>query len=132
MCVTLNSNSLSKQSSFLNILLDIEDTVDKFDLRKHVVASVECTGASWDEKAGTWAVHFRDVKTGLDFVRYAIIFVSAVGAISLPREIHFKGMERFKGRIVHTARWDHLVDYSGKRVVCLSCEYTLYITVVLD
>ena len=101
-------------------ILDIEDTVDKFDLRKHIITSVECTGASWDEGRGEWAVGLRDHRTGLDFVRYATIFVSAVGAISFPRDVKFKGMDRFRGPIVHTARWDHSIDYTGKRVVCVS------------
>lgn len=101
-------------------ILDIEDTVDKFDLRKHVITSVECTGATWDEDRGEWAVGLHDHKTGLDFVRNATIFVSAVGAISFPRYAKFKGMERFNGPIVHTARWDHSVNYTGKRVVGIS------------
>ncbi|KAL2832602.1 monooxygenase [Aspergillus cavernicola] len=115
----LNPNWSKELCEQLEILQYIEDTVDKFDLRKHVIPSVECTGAAWDEKSEKWTVHFRDVKTGLEFVRYASIFVSAVGAISLPREIQFKGMEQFKGPIVHTARWDHSVDYKGKRVVVI-------------
>ncbi|KAL4881837.1 monooxygenase [Aspergillus karnatakaensis] len=115
----LNPNWSKELCEQGEILQYIEDTVDKFDLRKHVIPSVECTGAAWDEVAEKWTVHLRDVKTGLDFVRYASIFVSAVGAISLPREIKFKGMECFKGPIVHTARWDHSVDYAGKRVAVI-------------
>lgn len=65
-------------------------------------------------------------------MRHANIFVSAVGAISLPREVRFKGMEHFTGPIVHTARWDHSIKYSGKRVVCLSWMYSFSIIVVMD
>ncbi|EAW17031.1 flavin-containing monooxygenase [Aspergillus fischeri NRRL 181] len=115
----LNPNWSKELCEQPEILQYIEDTVDKFDLRKHVIPSVECTGAVWDEKSEKWTVYFRDVKTDLKFVRYASIFVSAVGAISLPREIHFKGMEQFRGPIIHTARWDHSVDYNGKRVAVI-------------
>lgn len=101
-----------------NILhLDIEDTVDKFDLRQHVITSVECLGGAWNEDEKEWTVKFRDVETGLEFERHATVFVSAVGAISFPRDVRFKGMENFKGDMFHTARWDHSVDYTGKRVV---------------
>lgn len=74
-----------------------------------------------------WTVRFRDLQTGLEFERHATIFISAVGAISFPRDVKFKGMENFKGDMFHTARWDHSVDYTGKRVVgnrvfpCISC-----------
>ncbi|RJE25125.1 Flavin-binding monooxygenase [Aspergillus sclerotialis] len=115
----LNPNWSKELCEQPEILQYIEDTVDKFDLRKHVITSVECTGASWDENRSEWAVGLRDHKTGLDFVRYATIFVSAVGAISFPRDIKFKGMERFRGPIVHTARWDDSIDYTGKRVAVI-------------
>jgi cation diffusion facilitator CzcD-associated flavoprotein CzcO len=78
---------------------------------------VECLGASWVDDKSEWAVRFRDLQTGLEFERRATIFVSAVGAISFPRDVKFKGMEDFKGEVFHTARWDHSVDYTGKRVV---------------
>lgn len=94
----------------------MEDTVDKFDLRKHVHASVECVGAEWQSGLSKWKVHLKDIQTGLEFHRYASVFVSAVGAISYPRDVKFKGMEDFKGAMFHTARWDHSVDYEGKRV----------------
>lgn len=97
--------------------LDIEDTVDKFDLRQHVITSVECLGGAWNGDDGEWTVQFRDLQTGLEFKRHATVFVSAVGAISFPRDVRFKGMEQFKGDMFHTARWDHSVDYTGKRVV---------------
>ncbi|KAL2847795.1 hypothetical protein BJY01DRAFT_262907 [Aspergillus pseudoustus] len=115
----LNPNWSKELCEQPEILQYIEDTVDKFDLRRHVITSVECTGAEWLAADDKWAVSFRDLQTGMEFVRYASIFVSAVGAISLPREIQFKGMERFKGPIVHTARWDHSVNYSGKRIAVI-------------
>lgn len=99
--------------------LDIEDTVDKFNLREHIITSVECLGGTWNDEQGEWTVQFRDLQTGLVFDRRATIFVSAVGAISFPRDVKFKGMERFQGSMFHTARWDHSVDYTGKRVAVI-------------
>ena len=97
----------------------MEDTVDKFDLRKHIHPSVECTGARWDEQKRKWAVQLRDLKSGLSYQRWSSVFVSAVGAISFPRDVKFKGMENFEGPLFHTARWNHSVDYTGKRVAVI-------------
>ncbi|KAJ6071135.1 hypothetical protein N7499_009149 [Penicillium canescens] len=113
----LNPNWSKELCEQPEILQYIEDTVDKFDLRQHVITSVECLGASWVDDKSEWAVRFRDLQTGLEFERRATIFVSAVGAISFPRDVKFKGMEDFKGEMFHTARWDHSVDYTGKRAV---------------
>jgi cation diffusion facilitator CzcD-associated flavoprotein CzcO len=97
----------------------MEDTVDKFDIRKHVHSSVECTGAKWHGDISKWEVRVKDLKTGIEYSRFASIFVSAVGAISFPRDVKFPGMEKFKGHMFHTARWNHSVSYKNKRVAVI-------------
>jgi cation diffusion facilitator CzcD-associated flavoprotein CzcO len=97
----------------------MEDTVDKFDLRQHVHSQVECIGAKWNQEKEKWDVQFKDLKTDIKFERSASVFVSAVGAISFPRDVKFKGMEKFHGPVFHTARWDHTVDYANKRVAVI-------------
>ncbi|KFZ09017.1 hypothetical protein V502_08989 [Pseudogymnoascus sp. VKM F-4520 (FW-2644)] len=98
------------------ILQYMEDTVDKFDIRKHVKSSIECTGAKWHNDIAKWEVFVRDLESGIEYSRFASILVSAVGAISFPRNVKFPGMENFKGDMFHTARWDHSVSYKNKRV----------------
>lgn len=93
--------------------------MDKFDLRKHVHPNVECTGARWDMNRRKWAVQLKDTKSGIAYQRYASVFVSAVGAISYPRDVKFAGMESFNGPMFHTARWDHSVSYKDKRVAVI-------------
>ncbi|KAL3417060.1 monooxygenase [Phlyctema vagabunda] len=101
------------------ILQYMEDTVDKFDIRKHVHSSVECTGARWHHDIAKWEVLIKDLKTGIEYSRFASIFVSAVGAISYPRDVKFPGMETFKGHMFHTARWNHSCTYKDKRVAVI-------------
>lgn len=97
----------------------MEDTVDKFGLRKHIHESVECIGASWNKDQLHWDVLLKDVRSGIEYTRTASILVSAVGAISYPRDVKFPGMETFKGHMFHTARWDHSVSYRNKRVAVI-------------
>lgn len=97
----------------------MEDTVDNFDLRRHVHSQVECVGAEWNAAKEKWDVKLKDLKTGITFQRAATVFVSAVGAISYPRNVKFPGMEKFRGPMFHTARWDHSVNYTGKRVAVI-------------
>ncbi|KAF2012995.1 monooxygenase [Aaosphaeria arxii CBS 175.79] len=101
------------------ILQYMEDTVDKFALRPHVHSSVECLGAKWHSDKTKWEVKLKDLATGIEYSQFASIFVSAVGAISYPRDVKFPGMEKFKGAMFHTARWDHSVSYKGKRVAVI-------------
>ncbi|KAJ5668457.1 uncharacterized protein N7477_007027 [Penicillium maclennaniae] len=84
------------------ILEYMENTVDKFNLRKHMQFGVECLSASWNVK-GFWEVRLRDTKTQVEYIRTATIFISAT----------------FAGEIFHTARWNHQFDYSGKRIAVI-------------
>jgi cation diffusion facilitator CzcD-associated flavoprotein CzcO len=97
----------------------MESTVDKFDLRKHMQFGIECLTATWNEEKEIWNILFRDTKTNIQYLRKATIFISAVGGISLPRDIKFPGMEKFQGAIFHTARWDHTCDYRNKRMAVI-------------
>ncbi|KAH6704243.1 monooxygenase [Leptodontidium sp. MPI-SDFR-AT-0119] len=114
------------------ILRYMNATVDKFKLRTHMNFGVECLGAEW--KDGLWHVHLKDIKTGISFTKVVNVFISAVGGISYPRDIKFQGMELFKGDMFHSARWDHKVDYAGKRmgVIGNGCSAAQIVPVVSD
>lgn len=115
----LNPNWSKELCEQPEILQYMEDTVDKFEIRKHVQPSVECIGAYWNTENEKYNVKLRDLQTGIEYTRSASVFVSAVGAISYPRDVKFPGMETFHGPMFHTARWDHSVDYSNKRVAVI-------------
>lgn len=80
---------------------------------------MECVGATWLAKESRWEAHLKDIATGICYSRKASVLVSAVGAISYPRDVKFPGMDSFKGHMFHTARWDHSVDYKDKRVAVI-------------
>jgi cation diffusion facilitator CzcD-associated flavoprotein CzcO len=80
---------------------------------------IECLGAAWNTKTNKWDVKFKDPRTGLEFSRTSSVFISAVGGISYPRDVHFEGMQKFTGPMFHTARWDHDYDYRGKRMAII-------------
>lgn len=101
-----------------SLITDMEQTVDKFDLRKHMHFGVECLSATWNG-AGFWEVQLRDTKTQVEYTRSATVCISAVGGISKPRDIKFPGIHNFNGEIIHTARWNHQYDYRGKRVAVI-------------
>jgi len=112
----------------------MEATVDKFELRAHMHFNVACLGATWIAKKGKWEVHFHDLVRDIKFTKEASVFVSAVGGISEPRDVKFLGMEKFKGAMFHTARWDHTYDYTGKRMAIIGngCSAAQVVPNVVD
>jgi cation diffusion facilitator CzcD-associated flavoprotein CzcO len=69
--------------------------------------------ASWDEAAQRWRV----TTTGGEYAARTII--SGSGGLSEPRVPDIDGIESFQGEVFHSARWDHDIDLSGKRVAVI-------------
>jgi cation diffusion facilitator CzcD-associated flavoprotein CzcO len=79
----------------------------------HVQLGTEVEEARWDEEDRCWRL--RTSRGRLE----ARVLVSAAGALSEPSVPNIKGIERFKGRVFHSARWDHDHDLAGERVAVI-------------
>lgn len=90
---------------------------DKHGLGAHTRFSTEVVGATWDYDAGTWSV---ELDNGETLVARAV--VAAVGQLNRPFVPDVPGT--FDGPAFHTARWDHDVDLTGKRVVMVGAGAT--------
>lgn len=97
----------------------MESTVDKFGLRPYIQFNCECLGATWSNERQLWDVTFLNLRTKEKLVESANVLLSAVGGFSQPRIVEFPGMEKFKGRVFHTAEWDHSYDYTGKKMAVI-------------
>ncbi len=77
--------------------------------------NTEVDAARWNDDDGVWEVV---VQSGDDppetLVARAVI--SAVGQLNRPNLPDIPGRDEFTGASFHSARWDHSVDYRGKRV----------------
>jgi cyclohexanone monooxygenase len=82
-----------------------------------VVLRTDVEEVRWDPASLLWRVRARGPRGGLEVV--ADVVVSAAGALSDPRTPAFQGIERFRGRVFHSARWDHGYDLTGKRVAVI-------------
>ena len=82
----------------------------------HMRFEEEVVSALWDKASGRWNITVRR-KDGSEYAIAANALVSATGLLNRPSVPDFPGMERFHGPMFHSARWDHTVDLTGKRVV---------------
>jgi 4-hydroxyacetophenone monooxygenase len=97
------------------ILAYIGSTADKFDLRPHIRFGNEVTAAAFNEKTERWEVSIC-AGDGITETIEANAVISAVGQLNRPSIPPIAGIERFRGPLFHTARWDRSVDLKGKRV----------------
>ena len=95
-----------------------ESVMKKYDIDPHIRFETEVLAARWDEAENHWRV---DVKTkdGTTEILSARAVISAVGQLNRPFIPDFPGAESFTGPSFHSARWDHDVDISDKRVAMI-------------
>lgn len=87
-----------------------EYCVEKYDLAKHIQYNTRVQEAKFDEANDQWQIN---TSQGSLKARYMI---HAGGPLSQPRMPDIKGIDSFKGDVMHTSRWDHSIDLQGKRV----------------
>jgi cation diffusion facilitator CzcD-associated flavoprotein CzcO len=91
----------------------LEWVTDTFGLRPHIRFNSEVTAARWDSDELHWVI---DTARG---TLTAEVLVSAGGPLSDPKLPDIEGLDRFPGKIFHTARWDHDYPLRGKRVAVI-------------
>jgi cation diffusion facilitator CzcD-associated flavoprotein CzcO len=89
----------------------VDHCVTKYGVRPHMRYNMEVADATYDEQRNVWVTR---TKSGETFTsRY---LVSATGFLTIPKLPIIEGIEKFKGKVMHTGRWDHSYDLTGKRV----------------
>ncbi|MDF1822811.1 MAG: NAD(P)/FAD-dependent oxidoreductase [Alcanivoracaceae bacterium] len=89
-------------------------TTDKYGIRHYMRYGQEVTGAVFDETSGRWTI-----KTAAGNTYNCRHWVLASGPLHVPQIPKIKGLENFKGKVFHSARWDHDYDLKGKKVVSI-------------
>jgi cyclohexanone monooxygenase len=77
-----------------------------FDLYKHACFQTQVTEVRWDDGAARWTI-----KTDRGDVFQARFVVMCSGPLNRPKLPAIPGIEKFKGHIFHTSRWDY--EYTG-------------------
>lgn len=93
------------------ILRYINHCADKYAIRQHIRYNSKVNKIIFDSDNNTWRVFLKN--GGMLQARYVI---SATGILNQPIIPDIKGLDTFKGKMMHTARWDHGNKLDGQRV----------------
>ena len=96
----------------------MKDVVRKHNLEPYIHLNTEVIEAEWVESAQAYRVVTQDSK-GLCSTFMANIIISATGVLHVPRMPNIPGIETFKGKLFHPARWDPSANLVGKRVALI-------------
>eukprot|EP00163_Fabomonas_tropica_P031722 TRINITY_DN7646_c0_g2_i1.p2 TRINITY_DN7646_c0_g2~~TRINITY_DN7646_c0_g2_i1.p2 ORF type:complete len:535 (+),score=74.99 TRINITY_DN7646_c0_g2_i1:1112-2716(+) len=92
----------------------LESCATKYRLHDHIRFSQEVESISFDKEAGHWTIQTKAGET-----LKAHVLVSATGQLNQPACPQIPGIETFKGKVFHSARWDHDYGLEGKRVAVI-------------
>lgn len=92
----------------------MESCVEKYGLGAHIRFNQEVTSARFDDRRNVWEVTIQGGET-----LEATVLVTATGQLNQPGYPSIPGREAFKGKVFHSARWDHDYDLNGKRVAVI-------------
>jgi cation diffusion facilitator CzcD-associated flavoprotein CzcO len=104
------SNSYSPQpeiQAYVRQVAAESGTLDRFEF------DAPLTDAAWDDAAQRWTV---TSPRGVWSARFLIV---GAGALEEPKLPDLEGLEGFQGEVFHSARWNHDVDLTGKRVAVI-------------
>ena len=89
----------------------LEDVARRYDVMPAIRFGTEVTELSWDGASARWRLRTSDGGTDeADFV------IAATGVLHHPRYPDIEGLDAFEGPMFHSARWDHGVDLTNRRV----------------
>ena len=89
----------------------LEACTDRFGVRGHLRFGTDVTGAAWDEAHQRWVV-----EVGGEPRMTGRMLVGGFGGLSRPAYPAITGLEDFRGRLFHSAQWEHDVDLRGQRI----------------
>lgn len=91
-----------------------EACVDRFGVRDRVKLDTEVAEATFDEAHGLW-----DVTTAKGTRYRARIVVGGLGPLSRFSLPAIPGLDRFRGKVMHSASWDPAFTSAGKRIASI-------------
>ncbi len=115
-----------------DLLQYFNDCVDHFGIRHDIRFSTEVSSVVWDDDRAIWTLEVSG-PDGEEAIE-ANAVVSAVGQLNRPQLPVIDGRDDFAGPAWHSARWNHDVDLSGKRVgvIGTGCSAMQFIPHVAD
>ncbi|HEU0098065.1 MAG TPA: NAD(P)/FAD-dependent oxidoreductase [Allosphingosinicella sp.] len=114
-----------------SILRYVNDTADRYDIRRHIRFRHHVRRADWSSAEARWLVEAERTDTG-ERVRFSCGWLHICSGYYNYSEVYdpgFAGKESFRGTIVHPQFWPEALDYAGKKVVVIGSGATA-VTVV--
>lgn len=92
----------------------IEHCVDKYQVREHIQLNTGVNGVYFDDDRKLWRCQ---LDSGDSLLAHHVVLCT--GGLHTPAFPDIAGRDQFQGPSMHSAQWDHSVDFSDKRVAVI-------------
>ncbi|TKC87332.1 NAD(P)/FAD-dependent oxidoreductase [Trinickia terrae] len=100
------------------ILAYLKGCARKYAVEPFIRCNTRVAAARFDDARRVWRLELRGADDEAQSVE-ADIVIAASGALSRPAMPRIPGIERFRGKLFHSARWDHDYPLEGKTVAVI-------------
>ncbi|KAJ4373987.1 hypothetical protein N0V83_002726 [Neocucurbitaria cava] len=130
----LNPDWSRKYSMRPEIQAYFRSVAEQYRVVEHIRFHSIVEKADWDDLGKVWVVTVLNLNTKERITRKAKVLVSGVGSLSVPKTCDLPGVDAFKGKMFHSAQWDHSFDWKDKEVVVLGngCSATQFVPIMAN
>ncbi|KAL2429410.1 FAD-binding monooxygenase ktnD [Exophiala dermatitidis] len=109
------------QEEILEYLMGV---AQKYELYRYTRLNTAVDAAKWDDVTKKWKTTVsvlggKDAEFGSTYTITSDFLVSAVGQLNIPKMPDIPGLDDFRGKLMHSARWDWSYDLRGKKVAII-------------
>lgn len=98
---------------------------NKYGLKQYIKTRHQVIGAYWNNQNGGYDVKVKDLATGNIISDHCDIFINASGILNNWKWPAIPGLDKYKGKLLHTADWDDSVSLEGKHVGLIGNGYVI-------
>ena len=91
----------------------LRETAREEGLLPHITFNADLISATWDENKNQW----HTITSAGEFT--SDVLVAGMGHLADAKYPNIPGLQDFAGDLMHSARWDHSVDLTGKKIAVI-------------
>ncbi|CAL5869728.1 uncharacterized protein PFLUO_LOCUS3958 [Penicillium psychrofluorescens] len=96
----------------------MHSVADKYDCNNYIKYQHTIKSATWNEDTVKWEIQVKRAD-GSILGDEVDVFINAGGVLNKWKWPNIEGIDTFKGKLVHSARWDDEYDFTGKKVASI-------------
>jgi cation diffusion facilitator CzcD-associated flavoprotein CzcO len=93
-----------------------ERFAERHGSKQYMKLNTKIVEARWDEQEGKWIIVLEDQVNGDRWEDWCHVLINGSGILNNWKWPDIEGLHDFKGSLMHSAKWDHGVDFQEKSV----------------